>query len=62
MPDGSQLAIRVDLARAMQDEKQRIAIQANDVVMLDFKPSEAVLNTLFNYLSPNLTFISRVAL
>jgi hypothetical protein len=37
-PDGRQVPIRVDLARAMTDQKERILIQANDVVMLQFKP------------------------
>jgi len=38
----------VDLARAATDEKQRITIQPDDVVMLHFKPHEAVANGVLN--------------
>ncbi len=48
MPDGRQLPIRVDLARAMVDQKERILIQPNDVVMLQFKPGQAVFNGIIN--------------
>jgi protein involved in polysaccharide export with SLBB domain len=52
MPNGQQVAIRVDLERAMRDAKQRIVIQPGDFIMLYYKPGEtftnAVLN-LFNY-------------
>lgn len=49
MPDGRQLPIRVDLARAMTDQKERILIQANDVVMLQFKPQQALANGVLNF-------------
>lgn len=55
-PDGRQLPIRVDLARAMEDPKERILIQANDVVMLQFKPQQAVFNGVLNIF--NLSFIT----
>lgn len=48
MPDGRQLPIRVDLARAMTDQKERILIQPNDVVMLQFKPGQALFNGVLN--------------
>lgn len=48
MPDGRQLPIRVDLARAMVDQKERILIQPNDVLMLQFKPHQAMVNGLLN--------------
>lgn len=48
MPDGRQLPIRVDLARAMVDEKERILIQPDDVVMLQLKPHQAVVNGALN--------------
>ena len=48
MPDGRQLPIRVDLARAMTDQKERILIQPNDVVMLQFKPGQLILNSIIN--------------
>lgn len=54
LPDGRQVPIRVDLARAMVDQKERILIQSNDVVMLQFKPGQAVLNSMVNWFSPNL--------
>ena len=47
-PDGRQLPIRVDLARAMTDQKERILIQPNDVLMLQFKPHQAVFNGVVN--------------
>ena len=56
MPDGRQLPIRVDLARAMTDQKERILIQPNDVVMLQFKPQQAVFNGVLNFV--NLTWIT----
>jgi protein involved in polysaccharide export with SLBB domain len=49
MPDGRQLPIRVDLARAMTDQKERILIQPNDVVMLQFKPGQAMFNGTLNF-------------
>ncbi len=52
LPDGRQLPIRVDLDRAIHDEKERILIQPEDVVMLQFKPSAAGFNgglNLFNF-------------
>jgi protein involved in polysaccharide export with SLBB domain len=54
MPDGRQLPIRVDLARAMVDQKERILIQPNDVVMLQFKPGQAVFNGILNTLNFNV--------
>lgn len=49
LPDGRQLAIRVDLDRAMQDEKERILIQNEDVVMLHFKPGSSFIYGFFNW-------------
>ena len=57
LPDGRQVQIRVDLARAMQDEKQRIYIQPGDIVMLNFKPHQAVFNGLLNFV--NFTVVTR---
>ena len=48
LPDGRQLPIRVDLARAMTDQKERILIQPNDVLMLQFKPHQAMFNGILN--------------
>jgi len=58
LPDGKQLSIRVDLARAMEDEKQRIFIQKDDVVMLHFKPHEAVANGAINLVTFPFTTIT----
>jgi protein involved in polysaccharide export with SLBB domain len=54
MPDGRQLPIRVDLARAMVDQKERILIQPNDVVMLQFKPGQAMFNGVLNLFNVNV--------
>lgn len=56
MPDGRQVPIRVDLARAMVDQKERILIQPNDVVMLHFKPHQAVANGVLNALNFSVLF------
>lgn len=56
LPDGRQLPIRVDLAKAMEDKNERILIQHKDVVMLHFKPHEAVSNGMLNWVSPTILF------
>lgn len=56
LPDGRQLPIRVDLARAMVDQKERVLIQPNDVVMLQFKPHQAVFNGVLNTLNLSILF------
>ncbi|MBL8812329.1 MAG: polysaccharide biosynthesis/export family protein [Planctomycetaceae bacterium] len=55
LPDGRQLPIRVDLARAMVNEKERILVQADDVLMFQFKPHQAVFNGALNLL--NFSFL-----
>jgi len=57
LPDGRQLPIRVDLDRAVRDEKERILIQHDDVVMLQFKPTGAIIYGAFNWV--NVSFIPR---
>jgi len=52
--DGRQFSIRVDLKRAMEDPKERILIQSDDLLMLEFKKHEAVANGLMNWLNLNL--------
>lgn len=52
LPDGRQIPIRVDLDRAMTDEKERILIQNEDVVMLQFKPTSALFYGAFNWVNP----------
>jgi protein involved in polysaccharide export with SLBB domain len=41
-PGGGQVAIRVDLNRALRDPRERILIQPRDVVLLQETPSEAM--------------------
>ena len=42
-PGGGQVAIRVDLNRALRDPRERILIQPRDVVLLQETPNEAVV-------------------
>jgi len=55
LPDGRQITIRVDLDRAIKDEKERILIQHEDVVMLYFKPASSGIYGAFNWIQ--VTFI-----
>ncbi len=57
LPDGRQLQIRVDLDRAVRDEKERIVIQNEDVVLLQFKPASSMVYGFFNWV--NVSFIPR---
>ncbi|KAA5539348.1 sugar ABC transporter substrate-binding protein [Roseiconus nitratireducens] len=50
LPDGRQLAIRVDLDRAMTDPKERIRILPDDVVLVHQKPAQSFVNTTMNWL------------
>jgi protein involved in polysaccharide export with SLBB domain len=54
LPDGRQIAIRVDLDRAMRDEKERILIQNEDIVMLYFKPGSSMVYGFFNWINVTL--------
>jgi protein involved in polysaccharide export with SLBB domain len=53
---GRQLLIRVDLARALKDPKERILIQSDDVVMLYYKPQETAGNVALNFFNFNWVF------
>ena len=55
LADGRQFSIRVDLKKAMVDPKERILIQPDDLLTLEFKPHEAVSNGLMNWLNLNMT-------
>ncbi|MCO8121626.1 polysaccharide biosynthesis/export family protein [Stieleria sp. TO1_6] len=48
--DGRQITIRVDLDRAINDAKERIRIQPDDVVMVQQKPAGAFMNVTMNWL------------
>jgi hypothetical protein len=41
-PQGGQVAIRVDLTRALRDPRERILIQSKDIIMLQEDPEEAM--------------------
>jgi protein involved in polysaccharide export with SLBB domain len=41
-PDGGQVPIRVDLNRALRDPRERILVQAHDVLILQEAPDEAI--------------------
>jgi len=42
LPNGTQVPIKVDLYRAIRDPAERVIIQPGDIVMLRYKPMEAV--------------------
>jgi protein involved in polysaccharide export with SLBB domain len=49
---GRQLAIRVDLNKALRDPRERVIIQPSDIIILQEKPSEAFVryfSTVFRY-------------
>ncbi|MEM7314695.1 MAG: polysaccharide biosynthesis/export family protein [Planctomycetota bacterium] len=52
-PNIEQVAIRVDLTRAMRDPSERIRILPDDVVMLSYKPSELAGNVFLNLVNLN---------
>jgi protein involved in polysaccharide export with SLBB domain len=51
-PDGGQINIRVDLYKAINDPRERILIQAKDIILLQQTPGEA----LAQYLSEQVHF------
>jgi hypothetical protein len=57
LPNGQQVAIRVDLIRAMKDPSQRIVIQPGDFINLYFKPGEQFMNSALNYVNVNLPIL-----
>lgn len=60
LTDGRQINIRVDLDRAITDNKQRIRIMPDDVVMLHQKPGAAFFNTFLNYFSGDALLVTAV--
>lgn len=52
-PDGGQLPIRVDLARAMRNPAERIGIMPGDFIMLYYTPGEMVSNVALNLFNFN---------
>ncbi len=55
LPHGQQIPIRVDLAKAMLDPKERILIQPGDLVMLQYKPWELTENVALNFFNFSIT-------
>ena len=49
LPNGEQLAIRVDLAKAMHDPTERINVMAGDYIMMYYKPGEMTTNSVLNF-------------
>ena len=58
--DGTQLLIRVDLAKALLNSSERVIVRPDDIVMLQFKKSEALANFLLNFFSFNFTIAPNV--
>lgn len=52
--DGRQFSICVDLKKALQDSKERILIQPDDVIMMQFRKHEAIANGLLNWVNLNI--------
>ena len=59
LPNGEQLPIRVDLAKAMVDPSERIKIHAGDFIMLYYKPSEMTGNAVLNFFNFNVSIRGR---
>lgn len=55
LADGQQFRIRVDLNKATHDANERILIQPDDLLMLHFKPHEAVATVTTNFF--NFSFV-----
>ncbi len=53
LPNGEQLPIRVDLAKAMKDPTERIKIMAGDYIMMYYKPGEMTSNAVLNFFNFN---------
>jgi hypothetical protein len=58
LPNGQQITIRADLARARHDPRERVIIQPGDFLMTHFKPGEYVGNIALNVVGFNYTMIN----
>lgn len=56
LPDGNQIAIKVDLYRAVRDPSERVIIQPGDYIMLQYTRGEAVLAFMERYLLEGAIF------
>jgi protein involved in polysaccharide export with SLBB domain len=50
-PNGPQQLIRVDLHKALLDPTERVVIRPDDIVLLQYRPTEAALNMILNVFS-----------
>jgi protein involved in polysaccharide export with SLBB domain len=57
-PGGGQVAIRVDLNRALRDPRERILIQPKDVVLLQETPSEAITRYFTQVVKFNFSWLA----
>jgi hypothetical protein len=57
-PGGGQVPIQVDMNRALRDPRERILVQAGDVLVLQFTPQEAFANYVTQKF--NFTFVWQV--
>jgi protein involved in polysaccharide export with SLBB domain len=57
LANGEQVQIRVDLKKAMSDQRERVLIAPGDVVMLLYKPYEVAGNALLNIATLNVTVL-----
>lgn len=46
--DGRQNVIEIDLKEAMRDPGQRILIEPNDMIVLEYRPTEVLMNTILS--------------
>lgn len=53
---GRQIAIRVDLNRALRDPRERITVQPGDILILQEKPGEAIVRYMNSILRFNFLF------
>lgn len=57
LPNGQQINIRCDLARARHDPRERIIIQPGDFIMMNYKPGEVAGNVALNLTGFNITWL-----
>lgn len=56
--NGRQSVIEVDLKQAMRDPCQRILIEPNDFIVLEYRPTEVVMNTILSVFQVNMSLNS----
>jgi len=56
-PNGQQVTIRVDDNRALRDPRERLLIQAGDIVILQQTPSEAIANYILQKFSVSVDWM-----